>query len=134
MVRPKRYSSNATLLALKSASLLPVNSNLFALSVDVLFSEDKRRSCGQQAVVATLAVTYSAPCSHAHTRRQRRRCLGRLSNNMLTGQIPEVLRFLADTLTELRMANNQFTGCVPPALNGVAINDLDDLGLPDCTE
>ena len=36
LVRPKRYFSNDTLLALRSASLLPVNSNWFALSVVVL--------------------------------------------------------------------------------------------------
>ena len=56
-----------------------------------------------------------------------------LSNNQLTGAIPTSLGDLADTLTELRMANNAFTGCIPPALRSVAINDVDRLGLSDCT-
>ena len=56
-----------------------------------------------------------------------------LSNNHLTGAIPTSLGDLADTLTELRMANNQLTGCIPAGLRGVAINDLDRLGLSDCT-
>ena len=56
-----------------------------------------------------------------------------LSNNQLTGAIPTSLGDLADTLTELRMSSNQFTGCVPAGLRGVAINDLDRLGLSDCT-
>ena len=39
-----------------------------------------------------------------------------LSNKLLTGAIPTELGELTDTLTELRMANNAFTGCILGAL------------------
>ena len=55
-----------------------------------------------------------------------------LNDNMLSGSIPMELGELADTLEELYVANNGFTGCVPPSLRGVARHDLDRLGLPDC--
>ncbi len=55
-----------------------------------------------------------------------------LSDNMLSGQIPEELDDLADTLTQWRLAGNQFTGCVPAELAGVQDNDLDSLGLDVC--
>ena len=55
----------------------------------------------------------------------------RFANNQLTGEIPTELGDLAN-LVELYLANNSFTGCIPASLRGVASNDLDRLGLPDC--
>ena len=57
----------------------------------------------------------------------------RLDDNQLTGAIPEELSGLA-RLTLLRLAGNQLTGCVPPSLRDIANNDMDDLGLSDCSE
>ena len=56
-----------------------------------------------------------------------------LHTNLLTGTIPTELGDLADTLTRLRLGNGtRFTGCIPPALEDVEANDLDDLGLEVC--
>ena len=56
----------------------------------------------------------------------------RLNDNQLSGNIPAALGNLS-SLTFLRLAGtNQFTGCVPSGLRGVADNDLADLGLPFC--
>ena len=54
-----------------------------------------------------------------------------LSDNSLTGTIPVELGLLRN-LRELRLSGNSLTGCIPVALQNVATNDLDDLGLPDC--
>ena len=56
-----------------------------------------------------------------------------LSGNMLTGPIPWTLASLPK-LQALNLSENDLTGCVPPALRSVEDNDLDDLGLTDCTE
>ena len=64
--------------------------------------------------------------------------LGKLENlwlreNKLSGEIPAVLGLLSYyNLVRLRLAGNQFTGCLPALLRDVADNDLDDLGLQDC--
>ena len=57
----------------------------------------------------------------------------RLSDNQLTGEIPSELGDL-DYLMDLQLAGNELTGCVPADLEGVADNDLDDLGLTFCDE
>ena len=58
-----------------------------------------------------------------------------LHTNMLSGTIPSELGDLADTLTRLRLGGgNQFTGCVPAALEDVEDNDLPSLGLQVCEE
>ena len=54
-----------------------------------------------------------------------------LSDNQLVGPIPSELGSLSRLLV-LHLSGNQFTGCIPVELRDVAINDLDDLGLPDC--
>ena len=55
-----------------------------------------------------------------------------LSRNRLNGQIPTGMGDLTD-LELLSLRGNRFTGCIPVGLWDVAINDLDELGLPDCT-
>ena len=78
-----------------------------------------------------------------------------LSNNQLTGEIPEELGNLTNlrslrlqinrlsgeiptglgdlmTLESLYLAGNRLTGCVPASLRGVASHDLARLGLPFC--
>ena len=42
------------------------------------------------------------------------------------------MAILGDTLTHLRIAENQLEGCVPKALSGVANNDISDSGLSVC--
>ena len=54
-----------------------------------------------------------------------------LSDNELTGDLPRELGWLSN-LREIRLSGNSLTGCIPIALQGVATNDLDELGLPDC--
>ena len=54
-----------------------------------------------------------------------------LSKNKLTGTIPPALGNLT-YLRDLSLSNNQLTGCIPAGLRDVAVNDLDELGLPDC--
>ena len=54
-----------------------------------------------------------------------------LANRSLTGSIPASLGKL--DLTTLKLAGNSLTGCIPLALRDVPTNDLDDLGLPDCS-
>ena len=49
----------------------------------------------------------------------------------LTGTVPAQLAELTG-LEELRLSGNRMTGCIPPSLRDVAVNDLDDLGLADC--
>ena len=64
--------------------------------------------------------------------------LGKLENlwlreNKLSGEIPAALGLLSYyNLVRLRLAGNQFTGCVPALLRDVADNDMDDLGRQDC--
>ena len=54
-----------------------------------------------------------------------------LHNNQLTGPIPAELGDLTNLVT-LWLSGNELTGCVPGGLRDVALNDLGDLGLPDC--
>ena len=54
-----------------------------------------------------------------------------LSTNSLTGDLPAELGWL-DHLTELRLAGNHLTGCVPLSLQAVATHDLASLTLPWC--
>ena len=54
-----------------------------------------------------------------------------LRDKNLTGSIPAGLAKL--DLTTLKLAGNSLTGCIPVGLKDVATNDLDDLGLPDCS-
>ena len=56
-----------------------------------------------------------------------------LSDNDLSGSIPWSLGDLARLIT-LRVSGNSLEGCVRPSLRTVLVNDLTDLGLPDCTE
>ena len=50
----------------------------------------------------------------------------------LTGSIPVELAELSG-LEELRLSGNRLSGCIPVGLKDVDANDLDQLGLPDCT-
>ena len=54
-----------------------------------------------------------------------------LDNKSLTGTVPARLAELT-RLEELRLSGNRLTGCIPPSLRDVAVNDLEDLGLADC--
>ena len=54
-----------------------------------------------------------------------------LANRSLTGSIPASLGKL--DLTTLKLSGNSLTGCIPLALRSIATNDLDALGLPDCS-
>ena len=56
-----------------------------------------------------------------------------LADNLLTGHIPPELAQLPG-LDFLTLSGNLLTGCIPSALSGVRINDLDELGLPYCTQ
>ena len=56
-----------------------------------------------------------------------------LHDNQLTGEIPPELGGLSN-LQELYLSDNRLTGCVPPRLRDVPDNDLDQLGLPFCSE
>ena len=51
----------------------------------------------------------------------------------MTGAIPPELGGLAN-LSELYLADNQLTGCVPDGLRDVPNNDIERLGLPFCSE
>ena len=55
-----------------------------------------------------------------------------LGGNQLSADIPAELDNLADTLTQWRLAGNQFSGCVPEGLAAVPNSDLDSLGLEVC--
>ena len=50
---------------------------------------------------------------------------------MLTGAIPISLESLSN-LTDLYLADNSFTGCVPVGLYTVTDHDLDDLSISAC--
>ena len=54
-----------------------------------------------------------------------------LSDNQLVGPIPSELGSLS-RLIVLHLSGNRFTDCIPVELRDVTINDLDELGLPDC--
>ena len=56
----------------------------------------------------------------------------RLAGNALTGAIPSKLGQLK-RLTHVSLGGNTLTRCVPPSLHAVPNNDLDSLGLPDCS-
>ena len=56
----------------------------------------------------------------------------KLNYNQLTGEIPSALGRLSN-LKDLLLGDNQLTGCIPPALRNVEDNDLDSLGLQDCS-
>ena len=58
-----------------------------------------------------------------------------LSENQLTGTIPSALGDLGDTLTSIKLADNNFdTGaCVPSGLANVSTNDYSEAGLSTCT-
>ena len=49
-----------------------------------------------------------------------------------SGAIPSELAGLT-RLIQLYLSGNNLTGCIPLALRDVDTNDLDDLGLPDCS-
>ncbi len=53
--------------------------------------------------------------------------------NRLTGNIPPELNKLSG-LDALFLADNRLTGCVPEAWQDVEENDLDEVGLPICTD
>ena len=55
-----------------------------------------------------------------------------LRDNQLSGTIPATLGNLTN-LTELYLRNNQLTGCIPNGLREILSNDLDSLGLNDCS-
>ena len=55
-----------------------------------------------------------------------------LSENQLSGAIPPELGNLSN-LEWLSLAENELSGCVPSGLINVEFNDLDDLGLPLCS-
>ena len=56
-----------------------------------------------------------------------------LAENQLTGSIPLQLVQL-NNLQTLNLAGNQLTGCIIDGLREVPDNDLDQLGLPRCTD
>ena len=56
-----------------------------------------------------------------------------LDGNQLSGQIPTELVSLT-SLRYLRLSGNQFSGCIPDGLLLVQSNDLDQIGLPLCSE
>ena len=68
---------------------------------------------------------------HGVTIRNGRVSVLDLRDRDLDGTIPEHLTRL-DALEGLYLSGNSFTGCIPPALNQVPLNDLDTLGQLFC--
>ena len=56
-----------------------------------------------------------------------------LTQNRLSGYIPGELGEL-DRLRVLLLNHNDLTGCVPADLSAIELNDIESLGLPECTE
>ena len=58
-----------------------------------------------------------------------------LSQNQLTGTIPSELGDLGDTLTNIKLANNNFdaNACVPSGIANVRTNDYSEAGLSTCS-
>ena len=56
----------------------------------------------------------------------------RLNNNNLSGQIPRELDNMQRHLSTLRLAGNDFTGCLPRVLAAVSDSDAAQLNLPVC--
>ena len=59
-----------------------------------------------------------------------------IHNNRLTGQIPSQLGDLSDTLTNIKLAQNNFAAnaCIPSALANVTRNDYTEAGLSACSQ
>ena len=59
-----------------------------------------------------------------------------IHNNSLTGQIPSQLGVLSDTLTNIKLADNNFdeNACIPRALASVDKNDYEAAGLSACSQ
>ena len=55
-----------------------------------------------------------------------------MNKNRLDGEIPGQLENLTTSLTELFLADNRFTGCIPGGLRSVSANDLGDISLVHC--
>ena len=56
-----------------------------------------------------------------------------LIGNKLTGEIPVQLGGLLNLEKLYLSVGNQYAGCIPAALQHVAVNDLSELGLPFCS-
>ena len=56
-----------------------------------------------------------------------------LKKNNLSGELPDELANLIG-LTELKLADNSITGCIPDGLRSIADHDLADLGRPYCRD
>ena len=57
-----------------------------------------------------------------------------LHSNRLRGSIPPELGDLGTSLQRLRLAGNRLTGCVPAGLADVTDSDVEQLGLPSCSD
>ena len=57
-----------------------------------------------------------------------------LYGNLLTGTIPSELGTLGSSLLRLRLSGNMLTGCIPAGLAKVEDSDLDQVGLPICSD
>ena len=107
----------------------PTNNGGLLLDCETLLAvKDELRGTG--------ALNWSVDVAIADWDGIRTRDTGRVTDIILvekglTGTIPAQLAELTG-LKELRLSGNRLTGCVPPSLREVAVNDLDDLGLPEC--
>ncbi len=57
-----------------------------------------------------------------------------LHGNRLSGTIPSELGPIGSSLARLRLSGNMFTGCIPAGLSAVEDSDLDQVGLPICSD